>query len=216
MANLEVNETQPIRILVVDDHPVVCDGLTAMIEQERDMVVVGEADDGLCASERVAELKPQVVVMDLMLPRLGGVDATKLIKADFPDVKVLVLTGMEEPALLQRALRAGASGIMFKRRAADELVRAIRCVAEGGQFLEEGVIARSNGRESGKGALSEREREVLQLLAGGYTARDIAVRLHISVRTLETYRARAMEKLALKNRADIVRYAAAQGWLRSD
>lgn len=209
------NPTPPIRVLLVDDHPVVCSGLSSLIEQQTDMLVVGHADDGVSAQQRVAEVQPDVVVMDLLLPRLGGAEATQHIKTSFPDVKVLALTALDEPAPLQRALRAGASGVMLKRSAPQELLRAIRLVAEGRQYLDASVEAqlKPGPDAAGRKALSEREREVLKLLAAGVTAKDIAGKLCISVRTLETYRARAMEKLGLKSRADIVRYAASRGWL---
>ena len=218
MTQLTLDRTAPIRILLVDDHPIVCSGLTVLIEREPDMLVVGQAEDGLSAHQRVADLRPQVVVMDLLLPRLDGVEATQRIKASFPEVKVLALTAIDDPAPLQRALRAGASSVMLKRSAPEELVRAIRSIAQGGRYLDSSLVTHLSTQEQAdqprpKDALSEREREVLRLLAAGLTAKDMAARLCISVRTLETYRARAMEKLALKNRADIVRYAASRGWL---
>ncbi|HEX6245235.1 MAG TPA: response regulator transcription factor [Polyangiales bacterium] len=209
---------QPIRILLVDDHPIVCSGLAALIAQEPDLEVVGRADDGLEAQELVASLRPEVVLMDLLLPRLGGVEATQRIKADFPDVKVLALTALDDTVSLQAVLRVGASGVMLKRSAPEELVRAIRCVAHGDRYVDTNLSTQLGGVEAAgedrrHPRLSERESQVLKLLAAGHTARDIAARLCISARTLETYRARALQKLALKNRADIVSYAAAQGWL---
>lgn len=210
----------PIKIFLVDDHPIVCSGLKALLERQPDMLVVGEADDGVAAQEGVASLRPNVVVMDLMLPRLGGIQATERIKASYPEVKVVALTASEEPANLQRARRAGASCVMLKRTAADDLVHAIRCVAQGGLYLDPAVdnlLSRHGDDPEAppRLALSERETEVLKLLAAGFTAKEMAARLCISVRTLETYRARAMEKLALKSRADIVRYAAQRDWLRT-
>jgi DNA-binding NarL/FixJ family response regulator len=216
MELLTTSETNPIRILLVDDHPIVRGGLLALTQRQPDMLVVGQAEDGLSAHESVAALRPDVVVMDLVLPRLAGVEATERIKADFPEVKVLALTALDELSCLRGALQAGASGVMLKRSAADELVSAIRCVAQGGQYVDASLsVPEGAVEEPSPRALSAREREVLTLLAAGHTARDMAARLCISVRTLETYRARAMEKLGLKNRADIVRYAASHGWLLS-
>jgi DNA-binding NarL/FixJ family response regulator len=210
------SSVQPIRVLLVDDHPIVRSGLLALLAQQPDMLVVGQAEDGLCAHERVADTQPQVVVMDLLLPRLSGVEATQRIKASFPEVKVLALTAMDEPTSLQRVLRAGASCVMLKRSAPEELVRAIRCIANGDPYLDANLdaqlLSESFQPEPPRPALSERESEVLKLLAAGLSAKDMASKLCVSVRTLETYRARAMEKLSLKNRADIVRYAASQGW----
>jgi DNA-binding NarL/FixJ family response regulator len=218
--NVTSDSADPIRIFLVDDHPIVCSGLKALLAHQPDMLVVGEADDGLAAQEGVASLRPTVVVMDLMLPRLGGIAATERIKASFPEVKVVALTASDEPNNLQRARQAGASCVMLKHTAADELVRAIRCVARGELYLGPGVdeILSRSGDDPAvpvRPALSEREAEVLKLLAAGFTAKEMAARLCISVRTLETYRARAMEKLALKSGADIVRYAAQRGWLPS-
>lgn len=206
---------QPTGILLVDDHPIICSGLAALIAHEPDLVVLGRSDDGLDAQERVASLRPHVVLMDLLLPKLSGIEATQRIKAAFPEVNVLALTALDEPASLQAVLRAGASGVMLKRSAPEELVRAIRCVAGGDRYIDANLSFLLEGTEGEQPhpRLSERESQVLKLLAAGHTARDIAARLCISARTLETYRSRALQKLALKSRADIVSYAAAQGWL---
>ena len=208
-----------IRVYLVDDHPIVCSGLRAVVELERDMRVVGEAQDALAAQTGVAELRPDVVVMDIALPGLDGIEATQRIKAAFPEVKVLALSGLDEQTYIPLALDAGASGFVPKRAAAEHLVRAIRSVAHGGLFLNPGVPTSelephpAPEAPSRRLALSERETEVLRSLAAGHAARDIAQRLGISVRTLETYRARALEKLGLKTRVDIVRYAVQRGWL---
>jgi DNA-binding NarL/FixJ family response regulator len=209
----------PIKVFLVDDHPVVCSGLKALLESEPDMVVVGEAGDGIMAQQGVATLRPHVVIMDLLLPRLNGVQATQQIKASFPDVQVLALTALDQPDQLRQALSAGASSVMLKHTAAEELVSAIRCIARGGRYLDQNIaaqIARLDAEQQGSAprpALSEREKAVLKMLAAGHSAKEMAAKLCISARTLETYRARAMDKLALKSRADIVRYAAQQGWL---
>ena len=208
-----------IRIFLVDDHPIVCSGLRAVVEREHDMRVVGEALDGLAAEAGVAELRPDVVVMDIALPRLDGLEATQRIKAAFPEIKVLVLSGLDEQTQIPLALDAGASGFVPKRAAAADLVGAIRSVARGGLFLNAGAPTPDHAPRAvleaspRRLALSERETEVLRSLAAGHAARDIAQYLGISVRTLETYRARALEKLGLKTRVDIVRYAVQQGWL---
>lgn len=212
--------TQQIRVFLVDDHPIVCSGLKAVLDLEADIDVVGQAQDGVSAQERVAELRPDVVVMDLVLPRLDGIEATQQIKSAFPDVKVLALSGLDEQTQIPRALNAGASGFMPKRAAPQDLARAIRSVARGGMFIEPGTglpdLAAPPSAAPSRPVLSERETEVLRALAAGHSARDIGASLGISVRTLETYRARAMEKLGLKTRVDIVRHAVQQGWLRSN
>lgn len=204
-----------IRVLLVDDHPIVCGGMKALLERESDMQVVGEAGDGLSAQLAIDRVRPHVVVMDLSMPRMGGISATQRIKSAHPEVKVLALSGLDERTHQAQALNAGASGFMPKRAVGTELVRAIRAVARGGVYLDPSVTEISTP-DNAHPALSERESEALKLLAAGHSANHIAERLAISVRTLETYRARAMEKLGLKTRVDIIRYAAQNGWLGLD
>lgn len=221
MNDLTSNGDALIDVFLVDDHPIVCGGLKSVIERQRDMRVLGEAYDGIDAQEAVVGLKPHVVIMDLMLPRQSGIQTTQQIKRACPEIKVLVLTGLSELDSVRQVLESGASGVMLKQITATELVSAIRRVAAGEQYLDPELVARmersNNCRShvSSKPALSEREATVLRLLAAGHTAKEMSAQLSISARTLETYRARGMEKLSLKNRADIVRYAALQGWLSS-
>lgn len=196
--------------------------MKALVDSHRDMAVVGEAADGLAALSAVASLHPDVVVMDLSMPKLGGAEATERLRAAFPDVKVLALTAYEERGYVQLLMAAGASGYVLKRAAADELVRAIRAIAAGGIYLDPSVAAQVVGRTAqpnptapGVAHLSEREAEVLKMIAEGHAMKEIASKLEISTRTLETYRARAMDKLALKTRADIVQYALQRGWLKN-
>lgn len=212
-----------LRVLLVDDHPLVRGGLKALLDTEQDMSVVGEAEDGYSAVSEAERLEPDVIVMDVSLPKLGGAEATQQIKKRRPEVKVLVLTALEERAYLPILLDAGASGYMLKRAAASDLPRAIHAVAEGGIYLDPAMAAqvlphaprRSRSGEFVTGLeLSEREAEVLRLIAQGYGSKEIAGRLSVSARTIETYKTRAMEKLKLKNRADIVRYAMHRGWLQ--
>jgi DNA-binding NarL/FixJ family response regulator len=214
---------EPLRVFLADDHPVVRSGLKALVEAQDDMSVVGEAADGLATVQGVASLRPDVVVMDLSMPMLSGMEATEQIKAVCPDVKVLALTAREEPGYVRLVIAAGASGYVLKRAAADDLVRAIRAIASGGVYLDPTVAADAlgplrQGEEIGPGSsrLSERESDVLRSISEGHTMKEIAARLSISTRTLETYRARAMDKLGLKTRADIIRYALQRGWLKSD
>jgi DNA-binding NarL/FixJ family response regulator len=204
-----------IRVFLVDDHPIVRSGLRALVDAEPDMKVIGEAADGLTALEAVAAAQPDVVVMDLSLPKLGGAEATERLKAENPAIRVLALTAHEERGYVQLLLKAGASGYVLKRTAADDLVRAIRAIAGGGIYLDPAVAGHLVAPVAGSGQLSERESEVLRLIAEGHAMKEIASQLEISTRTLETYRARAMEKLALKTRADVVRYALQRGWLKS-
>jgi DNA-binding NarL/FixJ family response regulator len=210
-----------IRVFLVDDHEIVRGGLKALIDAQEDMTVVGEAAEGLAGVHGAARLLPDVVVMDLSMPVLGGVEATERIKAASPDMKVLVLTAREERNDIELAMAAGASGYVLKRSAADDLVRALRAITAGGLYLDPAMAAsalaplRESSRQPAASRLSERESEVLRRIAEGHAVKDIAGKLAISTRTLETYRARAMEKIGLRTRADIVRYALQRGWLKS-
>ncbi|WP_437730102.1 response regulator [Sorangium sp. So ce1335] len=212
-----------LRIFLVDDHPIVRDGLKALIDAQPDMTVVGEAADGLSAVEAVTQLEPDIVLMDITMPKLGGAEATARIKRARPAVQVVALTGYEDKVNVQAVLQAGASGYVIKMARAAELVRAIHAVAEGGVYLDPAMAAHVLSSVAGRGTgdagasadLSEREAEVIRMVAEGHAIKEIAARLDLSARTVETYKVRAMEKLGLKSRADTVRYALQQGWLRS-
>src|SRR4051794_14258947 len=210
-----------LRILLADDHHVVRAGLRALIDAQEDMEVVAEAADGEAACRLATELGPDVAVMDVSMPLLGGAQATERIVQGRPETRVLALTVHEDRSYLQQLLQAGASGYVLKRAAADELIHAIRAVARGGTYLDPAmtgkVLGGPVGRPAGAGprgeALSDREEEVLRLIARGFTNREIAAQLDVSVKTVETHRARAMEKLGLESRADIVGHAIRWGWL---
>jgi DNA-binding NarL/FixJ family response regulator len=210
-----------VRVFLADDHAVVRGGLKALIGAQPGMVVVGEAADGLEACALAPALRPDVVVMDVSMPGLSGSLATERLRRECPGVKVLALTVHEDRGYIRQLLTAGASGYALKRAAPEELVRAIRVVAEGGMYLDPAVAAKVAGgfvkqaaRDAAAGELSEREEEVARLTAAGHGNKEIASRLDLSVKTVETYRARALEKLGLKGRAELVRYAAQQGWLQ--
>jgi DNA-binding NarL/FixJ family response regulator len=211
-----------LRVLLADDHNVVRAGLRALIDAQADMEVVGEAADGEAACLRAAELAPEVVVMDVSMPGIGGARATERIKRDRPETRVLALTVHEDRGYLQHLLQAGASGYLLKRAAADDLIHAIRTVARGGTYLDPSLAGKVLGGLMGRptqtgGApgesLSDREEEVLRLIARGFTNREIGGQLDVSVKTVETHKARAMEKLGLDSRAGIVAYAIRRGWL---
>jgi DNA-binding NarL/FixJ family response regulator len=219
-----------LRVLLVDDHAVVRAGLRTLVEAEPGMRVVGEAGEGRGAVSLIRDLiaqgrGPDVVLMDVSMPGGGGGETTARIKEEWPDIRVLVLTMHEDRSYLRGLLEAGAAGYVLKRSAADELIRAIRAVASGGTYLDpalsaavvDSFVGRRGASPAGgaailAGALSEREGEVLRLIARGFANKEIAARLAVSVKTVETYKARSMEKLGLDSRADIVRYALAQGW----
>ncbi|MEJ0018422.1 MAG: response regulator transcription factor [Acetobacteraceae bacterium] len=212
----------PIRILMVDDHPVVLAGLKALVGADPDFVIVGEARDGRTALRLAKELVPDVVVLDISLPEMNGIELTAALRTERPECRVLVLTVHEERAYLRQLVELGVGGYLLKRSAADELRRAILAVAAGGVYLDPAIAGKAVGRldragaplQSGQTAeLSEREADVLRLVATGHSNKSISARLAISVKTVETYKARAMEKLGFHSRVEVVRYAAGQGWL---
>jgi DNA-binding NarL/FixJ family response regulator len=211
-----------LRVLLADDHAILREGLKALINVHPDMEVVGEAADGKAACHRTKELRPDVVVMDVSMPNVNGVQATRDVRRQWPNVRVLALTVHEERSYLRELMEAGASGYVLKRSAAEDLVHAVRVVARGDVYLDPSVTAVVLGKLArthlpGKDArleLSEREAEVLRLIAQGHSNKEIADRLKISIKTVETYKARSMEKLGLTGRADIVRFALQKGWLQ--
>ena len=211
-----------IRVLIVDDHAVVRSGLKLLLEAEADITVVGEAgsaDDGV----RVARLeKPDVVLLDVVMPGRSGIEATPELRKAAPNARVLVLSMQDDPSYVREAFAAGASGYVLKEAADVELVQAVREVAAGARYVHPALGARLAAAEvdaasrAAADPLSDREREVLRLLALGHTNQEIAKMLFISVRTAETHRAHIMQKLGLQTRAELVRYALANGLLESD
>jgi two-component system response regulator NreC len=208
-----------IRVLIVDDHAVVRSGLRHVLEAESDIEVVGEASD---MSEAVLEAraqKPDVVLMDVVMPGASGIEATPAVLKEAPEAKVLVLSMQDDPRYVREAFSAGASGYVLKEAADTEVVGAVREVAGGGSYVHPTLGARLVTAEAEERAreeddpLSEREREVLRLLALGHTNQEIAGSLYLSVRTVETHRAHIMQKLRLSNRAELVRYAIDHGFL---
>ena len=212
--------TRTLRIVLVEDQTILRQSLRVLVEAEPDLEVVGEAGDGGEGVRQAELLRPDVVVMDVSMPQMDGVQATEAIRRAFPDVKVVILSVHETRGHVRRALQAGASGYVVKRSAAEVLIQALRAVATKGVYLDPIVapvlVADSrplpDATPSGE-ELSEREAEVLRLIARGYANKEIAAQLDVSVKTIETFKARAMEKLGLRSRVDIVRHAVAQGWL---
>lgn len=213
-----------LRVVLADDHEVVRAGLKALVDASPGLRVVGEAGDGAEAVARARELAPDVVVMDVSMPGMDGAEAAERIARECPAVRVVALTAHDDRAHLTRLLQAGAAGYVLKRAAAAELVRAIRTVASGGMYVDP-VLAGSLLRRAARPALpgpdsaetlSEREEEVLRRIAWGESNKEIAARLGISIKTVETYKARIAEKLGLRSRTEIVRYALARGWLAEE
>jgi DNA-binding NarL/FixJ family response regulator len=211
-----------LRIFLADDHAVVREGLKALINAQPGMVVVGEAANGLLACEQIPALRPDVVVMDVSMPDMTGSQSTARLRKECPTVRVLALTVHEDKGYIRQLLAAGATGYVLKRSAPEGLIQAIRSVAAGGVYLDPSMAGKviggfvrtpSNEGPSG-GELSEREADVARQTAAGYSNKEIAARLALSIKTVETYRARAMEKLGLQSRSGLVRYAVQQGWLQ--
>jgi DNA-binding NarL/FixJ family response regulator len=214
------------RVLLVEDHVVLREGLKALFGGEPDVEIVGEADNGRDALNRAAELRPNVVLMDLSMPGLNGLETTRRMRHQFPEIKVVVLSMHSHEEYVFQALRAGASGYVLKQANSIELLAAIRAALCGGSFLSssisrtviDGYVSRAEARGRGKEVdrLTSREREVLQLLVEGVPNRAIAKLLGISVKTVESHRSNMMTKLGLSNKTELVRYALDKGWTSLD
>lgn len=206
------------RIILADDHTILRQGVRAILDAEEDLEVVGEAKDGDEAVQLTRQLKPDLVVMDITMPKMSGIEATKTLRLEFPDLPVLILTMHEEPEFIFAMLDAGANGYVLKETAARELVSAIRAVLEGGSVLYPSVArrivqeaARGRHKDSSDSTLTPREVEVLKLVAQGRTNREIADKLFLSVKTVETHRTHIMEKLGVHDRVELVKYAIRTG-----
>ena len=206
-----------IRVLVVDDHAVVRSGLRRVVDAEKDMVTVGEAASAERAVFEALEHKPDVVLLDVVMPGKSGIEGMPALLQASPDTKVLILSMQDDPHYVREAFEAGASGYVLKEAADTEVVGAVRAVAAGERYVHPTLGARLVAAEAEErkrvesDPLSEREREVLALLALGHTNQEIAALLYISVRTAETHRAHIMQKLRLASRAELVRYALDHG-----
>lgn len=210
-----------LRILLADDHEILREGLKLLVNSQSDLEVVGEAADGQSALELAADLCPDIVVTDVSMPGLGGAEVASQLKRVCPSARVIALTVHEDRAYLRQLLEAGAKGYVLKRSAADELVRAVRIVATGGTYLDpflaETVAEAMRGHWADNAArLSAREEEVARLIAMGFTNKEIAAQLEIGTKSVETYKARSLEKLGLESRAELVRYALDCGWLEAN
>ena len=215
-----------IRVLIAEDHETVREGLKLIVETQTDMEVCGEAGDGREAIRLAQELAPDVLLLDISMPALNGLKAAAKLKRIAPEIKILTLTRHTDEAYLQELLLAGVSGYVLKQSAAAELLRAIRAVAGGGNYLDPAMTGKVFGSYAGKrdkprgetrGAqLSAREREVLRHIALGHSNKEIAELLDISAKTVEAHKANALRKLDMRSRIDIVRYAILQGWLQEN
>lgn len=208
-----------IRVLIADDHVVMREGMSLLLEAEPDIEVVGQAGDGQEAWKRALELKPDVILMDITMPRKSGLEVTQHLQNTLPETRILILTMHEGDEFFFRTLQAGASGYVLKGASPDELLTAIRAVHEGGVYLYPTMAAklmndylsRPASEQATYDDLTPREREVLTLIAEGLTSREIAEELTISVNTVQTHRQNVMEKLDLHNKSELIKYAIRKG-----
>jgi DNA-binding NarL/FixJ family response regulator len=212
-----------VRVFLADDHAVVREGLKALINRQPDMEVVGEAADGRLAQKQLAACDADIAVVDLSMPEVNGMQLTEWLSRERPQTRVIALTVHQDTVYLKRLLEAGAKGYVLKRAASEELIQAVRIVAGGQIYLDASIANTLVEREFGesvrskrRGArpLTEREMEVARLIAQGHSNKEIAGKLAISVKTIETHKARIMEKLGIESRVELIRYAMDEGWLQ--
>jgi len=213
-----------LRVVIVDDHAVLRTGLRLLLDAESDIEVVGEAGNGQQAIPLVQEIKPDVIILDLTMPGLGGLNTLEELRRLFSFCRVLVLTMHKDEGYLRRALAAGAMGYVLKQSDDQELLVALRAVARGEIYVPPALAPSLLGNliphpvgtvDSPKGTLSEREEQVIRLVAQGYTSQEVAEQLHLAVTSVETYRSRAMQKLELRGRVQLVQHALQVGWLKN-
>jgi DNA-binding NarL/FixJ family response regulator len=225
-ASSEPGKGARIRVLLADDHTILRQGVHALLAEEDDIEVVGEARDGLEAVELVDSLQPDLVIMDMVMPRMNGIEATREIKRRWPQVRILILSMYDDDEYVSQIIQAGAAGYVLKRVASEDLVRAIHEVNRGSSFLYPAIAAkliddylrRVRGVDAGAPdeLLTPREREVLKLIAEGNTNQRIADLLHVSRKTVESHRANIMHKLDLHDVTDLVKYAIRRGFVKLD
>lgn len=211
----------PVRILIADDHAIVRQGLKLLIDSQPDMKVIAEAANGDAVLEKAAALKPDVVVMDISMPGVNGLLATRTLKQRQPYTTVIALTRHEDRTYLEELLRAGASAYVLKQSPPTEFLRAVRAVAAGGIYLDpamtaqvaDGLLAAKPRADEAGATITERETQVLRLVAVGHSNVEIGEKLDISVKTVEVHKTNAMRKLGLTGRVDVIRYGVLQGWL---
>jgi DNA-binding NarL/FixJ family response regulator len=214
------------RILLAEDHNTVREGIKMLVNAQPDMEVIGEADNGRAAITQTRELNPDMLVMDISMPELNGLKATEKLRKEFPELKILTLTRHTDDGYLQQLIKAGVNGYVLKQSAPTELINAIRTVRAGRSYVDSELTQKLLGRYTGRTTgplrgegtkeISDRESEVLRLIAWGYSNKEIAARLDLSVKTVEAHKSNAMRKLNMRSRIDIVRYAILQGWLEEE
>jgi DNA-binding NarL/FixJ family response regulator len=207
-----------IRVLLAEDHETVREGLRLLVNNQRDMQVVGEASDGRSALEKAGTAQPDVLVLDLTMPEMNGLATARAMKASGSPVRIVALTRHDDEAFVQELLAYGASAYVLKQSPSLELLRAIRVAASGGQYLDAALTApkpsRDHHRPGVTRAITNREQEVLRLMAAGHSNKEIAARLDISIKTVEVHKGNAMRKLGMHGRTDVIKYAVLNGWLK--
>jgi two-component system response regulator NreC len=213
------------RILLAEDHVTVREGIKLLVNNQPDMEVIGEADNGEDAIAEAKRLNPDMIVMDISMPKLNGLTATKRLRRLLPEIKILTLTRHTDDGYLQQLIKAGVNGYVLKQSAPGELISAIRAVSGGKSYIDPALTNKVMGGYVGRSAslrgenaneITDREAEILRLIAWGYSNKEIAGQLDISVKTVEAHKANTMRKLGMTSRIDIVRYAILQGWLQQD
>jgi two-component system, NarL family, response regulator NreC len=214
-----------LRIYLAEDHQTVREGIKLLVNAQPDMEVVGEAGDGEAAIKEATQLLPDLVIMDISMPTMNGLKATKKLRTLCPDMKILTLTRHTDDGYLKQLIGAGSNGYVLKQSAPTDLVNAIRTVVAGNAYLDPsltrkvmgGYVSRSESmRGETNGDLTDREEEVLRLISFGYSNKEIGARLDLSVKTIEAHKANGMRKLGINSRIDIVRYAILQNWLQDN
>jgi len=214
-----------LRIVIAEDHNTVREGIKLLVNAQDDMEVIGEAGDGEAVISLASKLDPDIVLMDISMPVLNGLKATKKLRSLRPNIKILTLTRHTDDGYLRQLIAAGANGYVLKQSAPSELINAIRTVGSGKSFLDPAVTQKVMGgyasrseslRGENKGDLTARENEVLRYIAFGYSNKEIASRIDLSIKTIEAHKANAMRKLGISGRIDIVKYAILQNWLQDD
>ncbi len=217
--------TETLRILIAEDHKTVREGIKLLIDGQIDMDVIGEADDGQAVLVEAARLKPDLVLMDISMPKMNGLKATKALREAMPHVKILTLTRHEDDGFLRQLINAGSNGYVLKQSAPTELISAIRAVGAGQSYLDPSLTAKVMGEYAGRvlslrgetpADLTERENEVLRLIAFGFSNKEIAYKMDVSVKTIESHKSNAMRKLGIASRIDVVKYAILQDWLHDN
>ncbi|MBX3282958.1 MAG: response regulator transcription factor [Acidobacteria bacterium] len=211
-----------LRVLLAEDHKTVREGVKLLVNAQPDMEVVGEADDGELALAQAEKLRPDIIIMDISMPRMNGLKATKKLRSKYPEIKLLTLSRHTDDGYLQQLVAAGANGYVLKQSAPNHLINAIREVAEGNAYLDPALTKKVMGsyanrpslRGENQKELSDRETEVLRLISLGYSNKEIAASLDLSVKTVEVHKANAMRKLGISGRIEIVKYAILQGWMQ--